>query len=113
MAGAPQGMMGAAQPMPGAPPHAPPWPGLPFAPPRFAVDAGQLAGGQWVEVEGPWIRVGVAEPQVIQPLLDALRAAGLVIRRVMPFRQSLEDLFMEAVIDPASGRAYAPGGTRR
>ncbi|HZL36237.1 MAG TPA: ABC transporter ATP-binding protein [Tepidisphaeraceae bacterium] len=104
---------GAAQALADMPPTAPPWPVPAFAPPRFAVDAGQLAGGQWVEVEGPWIRAGTAEPEAIQPLLDALRGAGLVIRRVMPIRQSLEDLFMEAVIDPASGRAYAPGGTRR
>src|SRR5665213_4333184 len=74
---------GAAQALADMPPTAPPWPVPAFAPPRFAVDAGQLAGGQWVEVEGPWIRAGTAEPEAIQPLLDALRGAGLVIRRVM------------------------------
>ena len=44
----------------------------------------------------------------MQPILDRLRAAGLSIRRLTPVRQTLEDLFMQAVIDPASGQAELP-----
>jgi hypothetical protein len=43
------------------------------------------------------IQLGTTEPNDIQPVLDVLRANGAVIRRVMPVRPSLEDLFMEAV----------------
>ncbi len=74
---------------------------IPPAPPRFAVDAGEMADGVWVELEGPWIRIGTAEAERVQPILDALRSAGLTIRRLVPIRQTLEDLFMRAVIPPA------------
>ncbi|MBL0921001.1 MAG: ABC transporter ATP-binding protein [Phycisphaerales bacterium] len=37
------------------------------------------------------------EPEPIQALLDALRAARAVVRSVRPVRASLEDLFLEAV----------------
>jgi ABC-2 type transport system ATP-binding protein len=58
---------------------------------------GKLPSGEWVELRGPVLSVGVTEPAPIQPLLDSLRDAGLNIRRVQPVRPSLEDLFMEAV----------------
>ena len=80
--------------------------------PQFAVDAGTLANGTWVEVEGPTVRVGTTDPVQIQPVLDALRAAGLTLRRMLPVRQSLEDLFMEAVTDPVTGQAMMPGAER-
>jgi ABC-2 type transport system ATP-binding protein len=83
-------------------------PGGHFAGPRFAVDAGTF-NGAWLELEGPLIRLGAADPKSIEPILDACRSAGLTILRLTPVRQTLEDLFMQAVIDPASGRAYAPG----
>jgi ABC-2 type transport system ATP-binding protein len=86
--------------------------GVHGAGPQFAVDAGTLANGTWVEVEGPAVRVGTIDPVQIQPVLDALRAAGLTIRRMLPVRQSLEDLFMEAVTDPVTGQAMAPGAER-
>ena len=47
--------------------------------------------------------------KVVQPLIDALRSARLTVRAVKPIRPSLEDLFMEAVTDPNTGRALAPG----
>ena len=37
-----------------------------------------------------------------------LRAAGIAIHRVQPVKQSLEDLYMEAVIDPTT--AETPAG---
>jgi ABC-2 type transport system ATP-binding protein len=113
-------------PAPPAPPAPPPLPSPPvmgfvgYVPvfgvhangPQFAVDAGTLGNGKWVELEGPVIRIGTTDPAEIQPVLDALRAAGLVIRRFNPVRQTLEALFMEAVIDPASGQALPPGAQR-
>ena len=45
-----------------------------------------------IEVEGE-------DPSPVQPVIDALRAAGVVICSVQQTRQSLEDLFMESVTD--------------
>jgi ABC-2 type transport system ATP-binding protein len=64
------------------------------------IDRGKLAGGQWVEIEGPIVRVGITEPKEVQPLVDALRSAGFGLRRLQPMRPSLEDLFLEAVSGP-------------
>ena len=35
----------------------------------------------------------------MQPVIDALRAKGMTIRRVAEVRQSLEDLFLDAVAE--------------
>ena len=40
---------------------------------------------------------------------DTLRAQRVTIHEVRPYRPSLEDLFMQAVTDPTTGRAFAPG----
>jgi ABC-2 type transport system ATP-binding protein len=45
----------------------------------------------------------------IQPLLDRLRSDQRTILSVTPVRESLEDLFMRAVTDPATGKALTPG----
>lgn len=58
---------------------------------------GTLRAGQWIELEGLLLRIGTAEASDVQPLLDALRGSGLIIRRVQLMRPSLEDLFIEAV----------------
>ncbi len=50
-----------------------------------------------------------SEPGPIQPLLDRLRAEGRVIGAVRPVRETLEDLFMRAVIDPKTGKPLQPG----
>ena len=86
-----------------------PLPALAHHPAQVApVLRGKLSTGEWVEVQGPVLRVGITEAAEVQPLLDALRAAGLVLRRLQPVRPSLEDLFMEAVdARPPAG----PGGT--
>ncbi|MBK7405123.1 MAG: ABC transporter ATP-binding protein [Phycisphaerales bacterium] len=63
---------------------------------------GELAGGQWVEIDHATIRVGTTDPATIQPLIDKLREHGAVIRSIRPHRPSLEDLFLEAVGEPAS-----------
>jgi hypothetical protein len=51
---------------------------------------GTLHDGTWAELDGMTLRVGVADAAAVQPVVDALRAAGLVIRRLLPVRQSLE-----------------------
>jgi ABC-2 type transport system ATP-binding protein len=70
---------------------------------------GMLPGDIWIEIEGGSIRVGTIDPGQIQSLLDQLRGAGLEIRRVQAVKPSLEDLYMEAVIDPATGKSAAAG----
>jgi hypothetical protein len=58
------------------------------------------------------LRIGSDDPAVVQPIIDALRGAGITIRAVRPIRDSLEDLFMKAVLDPATGKPLAPGAQR-
>ena len=73
------------------------------------VERGQLPTGEFLEVEGAVIRIGSTDPQAIQPMIDALRRAGLVIQRVQFVRPSLEDLFFDAV---AASPAGSNGGHR-
>ena len=49
------------------------------------------------------------EAAAIQPLIDRIRAEKRTIHAVRPVRETLEDLFMRAVTDPATGRPLAPG----
>jgi ABC-2 type transport system ATP-binding protein len=91
----------------GVPPVVGPPPLVPRAP--LPLLRGKLTGGTWAEIEGMTLRVGVMDANAVQPILDALRGAGLVIRRVQPMRQSLEDLFLQAVTDPVTGLAATPG----
>jgi ABC-2 type transport system ATP-binding protein len=62
-----------------------------------------------VEVQNDTILVGTTNTAEIQPLLDSLRQAGLSIKRVQSVRPSLEELFMEALIDPTTGKAALVG----
>ena len=50
-----------------------------------------------------------AEPVDAQPVIDRLRHDQRVICAVRPIRENLEDLFMRAVTDPATGAARKPG----
>jgi ABC-2 type transport system ATP-binding protein len=50
-----------------------------------------------IELHGKVLHIGTTEPADVQPAVDVLRSAGLLIRRMQPVRPSLEDLFMEAV----------------
>src|ERR1043165_839110 len=70
---------------------------------------GTLPGGQAIEIDHHTIRVGSSDPELVQPIIDALRARGVVIRSMRPLRPSLEDLFMQAVTDPNTGETLAPG----
>ena len=62
---------------------------------------GVLAGGEWVDIDHATLRVGTTDPATIQPIIDALRRHGAVIRAIRQFRPSLEDLFLEAVAEPS------------
>jgi ABC-2 type transport system ATP-binding protein len=66
---------------------------------RVRAALGETFGGgaQTIDLRGDTLRIGTIEPAAIQPILDRLRTAGLMIRRVQPVRPTLEDLFMSAV----------------
>jgi len=61
------------------------------------VETGRLSSGETVELAGASLHVVTGDAVRIQPVLDALRAGGLVIHEVRLVRQSLEDFFMQAV----------------
>ncbi len=63
----------------------------------------QLGGLPGASIADATITVPGGDPQAVQPVIDALRAAGLTIRSVKPYRPSLENLFMEAVDDQRAG----------
>ncbi len=75
----------------------------------LSCDGNTLTTGESLEVERNVIRIGTDDPVVVQPLVDAVRAAGLTIRSLRPVRPSLEDLFMEAVRDKQTGEVLKPG----
>jgi ABC-2 type transport system ATP-binding protein len=75
-------------------------------------DRGTLPGGKWAELHGATLRLGTIDPTDVQPIIDAMRGAGLILRRVELVRPSLEDLFMETVIDPMTGQHSGPGAAR-
>ena len=96
-------------------PRADPGPPLVSPHPGVAVpetDIGALAGGERVFVRSGALRILTTEAAAVQPVLDALRSRGLVIRAVREYRPSLEDLFMEAVTDPTTGKALVPGAAK-
>ncbi len=63
----------------------------------------------WCEFDGSNLRIGKTEPAEVQHILDALRRAGLIVRRMQLVRPSLEDLFFEVVTDPITGQRVLPG----
>jgi ABC-2 type transport system ATP-binding protein len=73
------------------------WSDAPTGPQNGERCRGALAGGVWLELEGQTLRIGTEEVAAVQPVIDALRAAEFLIRRIEPVRPSLEDLFLEAV----------------
>ena len=72
------------------------------------IERGHLANGAGIELENHVLRIDTSDPAQVQPILDKLRAAGLIIRRLQLMRPSLEDLFMQAVATP---RSNAAGGS--
>ena len=60
------------------------------------------AGGREVVVESGRVVIRTDDPHAVQPVIDALRARGVVLASVAPVRVSLEDLFMHTVESDAS-----------
>ena len=81
----------------------------PAVPPADLVPLGTLPSGVAATLTRTGLRLDTVEARDIQPVIDALRAKGSTIRSVRALRPSLEDLFMEAVIDPGTGAAHTPG----
>jgi ABC-2 type transport system ATP-binding protein len=77
---------------------------LPATPPLRAIVAAMDNHGIWIEGDlrdtTELVKVGTADPQQVQAMIDALRQRGFVITRVQAVRPTLEDLFMEAVTEP-------------
>jgi ABC-2 type transport system ATP-binding protein len=69
----------------------------PTPPSVEGITRGLLPSGEWIEIQGPVVRIGTVDVLAAQPLIDALRAETLPIRRLLQVRPSLEDLFIEAV----------------
>ncbi len=76
--------------------------------PSQRVARGTLPGGQAVELADSLLRVDLADPESIQPIIDALRAKDIVILEVRPVRQSLEDLFVESVTGNSEAHLAPP-----
>ncbi len=74
---------------------------------------GVLNSGVAVELSGSLLTIRTTDPILIQPVVDSLRAAGVIIRSIRPMRPSLEDLFMEAVIDPLTGQPLHIGADKK
>jgi ABC-2 type transport system ATP-binding protein len=71
----------------------------------------ELSNGSYIRAHADLGRAEInsADPALIQPLIDALRAKAVPILDVRGTRPSLEDLFMQAVTDPDTGRAMSVG----
>jgi ABC-2 type transport system ATP-binding protein len=73
---------------------------------------GTLASGLAFELDQRTIRLRTTQASDVQPVIDQLRAQGVVIRSFRPVRPSLEDLFMQAVVDPNTGAAKGVGAAK-
>jgi ABC-2 type transport system ATP-binding protein len=71
-----------------------------------------LDNGLWVRIAGNTLRIAGDDTNQLMPIVDALRRDHRTIQSIRPFRPSLEDLFMQAVTDPTSGKALKPGAAR-
>ena len=78
------------------------------APPAWANEQPDLRVQTGTDGQCTLICKGV-EAAAIQPFIDRLRAEKRTIHAVRPIRETLEDLFMRAVTDPATGRTLPPG----
>jgi ABC-2 type transport system ATP-binding protein len=88
------------------------------APPTWPNIDGQIRAEPVPGAQQTKLVLGSAEPADVQPILDRLRHEQRTIVSVRPVRETLEDLFMRAVIDPATGQprmvgAAANGHARR
>ena len=75
--------------------------------------AGELEGAE-VRAENGSSRLVLrgVEVEGVQPVIDRLRREGRMVVSVAPMRESLEELFMRAVTNPATGGVLPPGAAR-
>ena len=76
-------------------------------------EKGTLRGGESIEADKNRLWIGTTEAATIQPVIDAIREKGGMIKEVRTHRPSLEDLFMQAVADddsPGAARQAKEGG---
>ncbi|MEM7755025.1 MAG: ABC transporter ATP-binding protein [Planctomycetota bacterium] len=71
-----------------------------------------LGSGEKVDVAGSTVRVYTEEATVVAPVLAKALDMGLLVRSMKPVRPTLEDLFMQAVTDPETGKELKPGADR-
>jgi ABC-2 type transport system ATP-binding protein len=69
---------------------------------------GALPSGHWVELQQFVLRIGTTEAADVQQMLDLLRNAGQVIRRVQLIRPTLEELFIDTVAAPGASSVVGP-----
>lgn len=71
----------------------------------------ELSESKGVSLEGMRIRIATNDAAAVQPIVDSLRRAGVVIASLRPAGQSLEDLFVEVVTEPPDlAHDDGPGG---
>jgi ABC-2 type transport system ATP-binding protein len=71
--------------------------------------AGVLSDNTWVHLESATLRIGTTDALAVQAPLDRLRSAGLAVRRVQMMRPTLEEMFIQAVIDQNQGARQTAG----
>lgn len=69
--------------------------------------------GESAEVADNVLKLLSVEPRDVQPVIDQIRAKDGVILSIRRTRPSLEDLFMQAVVDPNTGKEFGPGAARK
>ena len=79
---------------------------------RIAAARGEIATGEWLEIDRASLRVGTSDPEVVRPIVKALIDGGHTVQTLTRFRPSLEDLFMAAIENPDTGEAMTPGAVR-
>ncbi len=81
-------------------------------PPLGAIVRVSAAPDVEASIERGTLILRTTDSERIQPVIDEIRRRALTIRAVRQVRPSLEDLFMQAVVDPETGQALAPGAAR-
>jgi ABC-2 type transport system ATP-binding protein len=74
---------------------------------------GLLSDGIPIEIIGNLARIGTMDPARIQAIVDTLRSSSIIVRRVQHVKPSLEDLYLDAVVDPVTGRPAGAGAALR
>ncbi|MBI1189946.1 MAG: ATP-binding cassette domain-containing protein [Tepidisphaera sp.] len=71
--------------------------------------SGRWDTGVWVRLLAQSMHVGTADLATVWRVVDWLRRDGIMIKSVRQSRPTLEDLFIQAVTDPTTGKALTPG----